>query len=444
MNFVLKNSNMFLSLIALLIFFVSYILVIFEEYFSIKKFKPVILAAGLIWLIIGIICYNNESNIFIMKNAINNYFYNYINLFLFLLVSMVYINILKKRDFFLNINKWIFIKKINSKQLFLFTGFLSFLISPIADNLTTALLISSIIVSVDENNKKFINLCCINIVIASNAGGAFSPFGDITTLMVWQSEIVHFTSFFKIFIPSFISFIIPSIVIYFFIEKKYFYMNNDYPIKKIGNKRIVFLFILTIIIAIIFEHFLFLPASIGMMTGFGFLCFFGYYINFKEKHIIKNNIYISFDIIKYIETIEWDTLLFFYGIIMSIGGLATLGYLNNLSFILYKNFLYNINYDYNITFANVLIGILSAFIDNIPVMFSIIIINPNMSEYQWLLITLTTGIGGSILSIGSAAGIALMGQNKKIYTFISHLKWSWIIIVGYLVGIAFHILINKY
>ena len=77
-------------------------------------------------------------------------------------------------------------------------------------------------------------------------------------------------------------------------------------------------------------------------------------------------------------------------------------------------------------------------------MFSILTMNPEMSKFQWLLVTLTTGIGGSLLSIGSAAGVALMGYNRGIYTFISHLKWSWVIIIGYFLGIYFHIIINKF
>mgnify|MGYP001614317159 CR=1 FL=1 len=442
MNIILENNNAILSYLSLIIFIISYILVICENFLSLKKCIFVIFGSGLIWFIIGIMSFDNNNEILIMKNAIIHYFYTYINLFLFLLISMIYINVLKERNFFLIISKWVIKKKINSKKLFLLIGFFSFFLSPIIDNLTTALIASSIIISIDEKNNKFINLCCINIVIASNAGGAFSPFGDITTLMVWQYGILNFIDFFKILIPSFFSFLIPCLIIYLFVDKKNFIVNNIDIVDniKFGSKRIICLFILTIIITIFFEHYLSLPASMGMMTGFVFLCFFGLYIKNKEKN--KNNE--SFDIFKNFEKIEWDTLLFFYGIIMVIGGLATLGYLKNLSFFLYeKNFL-EIDKDLNITFSNIIIGILSAFIDNIPVMFSILTMNPEMSKFQWLLVTLTTGIGGSLLSIGSAAGVALMGYNRGIYTFISHLKWSWVIIIGYFLGIYFHIIINKF
>ncbi len=93
--------------------------------------------------------------------------------------------------------------------------------------------------------------------------------------------------------------------------------------------------------------------------------------------------------------------------------------------------------------ANVAIGILSAIVDNIPLMFAVLTMDPPMSEGQWLLLTLTTGVGGSLLSIGSAAGVALMGQARGIYTFYSHLRWTWAIALGYAASIAAHVIINS-
>ena len=94
------------------------------------------------------------------------------------------------------------------------------------------------------------------------------------------------------------------------------------------------------------------------------------------------------------------------------------------------------------TNANILVGILSAIVDNIPVMFAVLTMYPEMSHGQWLLVTLTAGVGGSLLSIGSAAGVALMGQSKGLYTFVSHLKWTPVIALGYGASIYAHILIN--
>ncbi len=132
---------------------------------------------------------------------------------------------------------------------------------------------------------------------------------------------------------------------------------------------------------------------------------------------------------------EWDTLLFFYGIIMCVGGLGTLGYLTVGSQMLYG--------ELGATTANILVGVISAVIDNIPVMFAVLSMYPEMSDGQWLLVTLTAGIGGSLLSIGSAAGVAVMGQAKGVYTFLAHLRWTWAIALGYAAGIAVHFWINQ-
>jgi Na+/H+ antiporter NhaD/arsenite permease-like protein len=134
------------------------------------------------------------------------------------------------------------------------------------------------------------------------------------------------------------------------------------------------------------------------------------------------------------QRVEWDTLLFFFGIIFAVAGLGVLGYLVFTSQILY--------FDLGPTTANVAVGILSAVVDNIPLMFAVLTMNPDMSLGQWLLITLTTGVGGSLLSIGSAAGVALMGQARGIYTFISHLRWAWAIALGYAASIVSHLALN--
>jgi Na+/H+ antiporter NhaD/arsenite permease-like protein len=131
---------------------------------------------------------------------------------------------------------------------------------------------------------------------------------------------------------------------------------------------------------------------------------------------------------------EWDTLMFFYGVVLCVGGLGAFGYLAATSQFLYQGF--------GATPANIFIGVASAVIDNIPIMYAVLSMNPDMSHGQWLLVTLTAGVGGSMLSIGSAAGVALMGQARGIYTFFSHLKWSWAIALGYAASIWVHFLIN--
>jgi NhaD family Na+/H+ antiporter len=426
---------------AIAIFVLAYSLVILEEQLHLRKSKPVILAAGLMWILIAYY-YTSHGMPHAAEVAIRHNFLEYAELFFFLLVAMTYINAMLERNVFEALRDWLVAKGFSYKTLFLLTGTLAFFISPIADNLTTALIMCAVVLAVGKDEPKFIALSCINIVVGANAGGAFSPFGDITTLMVWQKGIVQFEEFFALFVPSVVNFVIPAFIMQFAIPKgKPTAQSNEMtPIKK-GGLAIVGLFILTIITAVSFHNVLNLPPVFGMMLGLAYLKFFGYYIRKSgQGEIDKSDIPTShqidddFDIFDKIAKAEWDTLFFFYGVILAVGGLGFIGYLGMTS-----EFMYG---ELGATTANILVGILSAIVDNIPVMFAVLTMNPEMSHSQWLLVTLTAGVGGSLLSIGSAAGVALMGQARGYYTFFIHLKWAPVIGLGYAASIYVHLLIN--
>jgi Na+/H+ antiporter NhaD/arsenite permease-like protein len=144
----------------------------------------------------------------------------------------------------------------------------------------------------------------------------------------------------------------------------------------------------------------------------------------------------SFSIFEKIGRLEWDTLLFFYGAMMGIGGLGFIGYLDEVSIWLYG--------EHSPTVANILIGLSSAFVDNGTLMFAVLNMHPDLPMGQWLLVTLTLGVGGSLLAIGSAPGIGLMGISKGQYTFASHMKWSPVILLGYFAAVGTHLLVNAH
>jgi Na+/H+ antiporter NhaD/arsenite permease-like protein len=201
---------------------------------------------------------------------------------------------------------------------------------------------------------------------------------------------------------------------------------------------------MTIFTAVAFHNFLYMPPVIGMLTGLGYLQLFGYYLKKTERKYALNNSgftengqvgdIVPFDVFTKIERAEWDTLLFFYGVVLCVGGLGFIGYLSHAS-----ELMYNV---WGATTANTAVGVMSAIVDNIPVMFAVLTMNPDMPTGQWLLVTLTAGVGGSLLSIGSAAGVALMGQARGKYTFFSHLKWTPAIALGYVASILVHMWIN--
>jgi Na+/H+ antiporter NhaD/arsenite permease-like protein len=309
-----------------------------------------------------------------------------------------------------------------------------------------------VVLAVGGDNARFVLLACINIVVAANAGGAFSPFGDITTLMVWQKGIetpqgaVDFWSFFILFLPSLVNWFVPAALMVVAVPNEKPSGGGDMVNMKRGAKRIMLLFLLTIITAVSFHNFLHMPPVIGMLTGLSYLQLFGYYLKktyHKDyvageeewEHDSQMGDMVAFDVFRRIARAEWDTLLFFYGVVLCVGGLGFIGYLALTSQVMYV--------EWGPTSANVAVGVISAIVDNIPVMFAVLTMEPTMSLGQWLLVTLTAGVGGSLLSIGSAAGVALMGQARGAYTFFGHLRWAPVIALGYAASILTHLWVNS-
>jgi Na+/H+ antiporter NhaD/arsenite permease-like protein len=447
-------TGTWMGMLALVIFFAAYALIVSEEAIHLRKSKPIMVAAGLIWLLVAI-AFIQQGDTHSAGVAFKHDLLEFAELFLFLLAAMTYINTMEERGIFDVLRDWLVVKGFSLRQIFWLTGLLAFCLSPVADNLTTALLMATVVISVGGGNNRFVAVACINIVVAANAGGVFSPFGDITTLMVWQKDIIDFTGFFALFVPAVVNWLVVASILSFAVPK----IRPD-PLAgkarlKHGAWVVVGLFLLTITMAVTGHNLLHLPPVAGMMTGLGFLKLFGYYLQRRDERsaylaktmlmstalaidskpkVAQEPMKPTYDIYRNLQRAEWDSLMFFYGIIMCVGGLGAFGYLAIGSEILYGGF--------GPTTANILVGFASAIVDNIPVMFAVLEMYPDMSHGQWLLVTLTAGVGGSMLSIGSAAGVAVMGQARGIYTFFAHLKWTWAVAIGYAASIATHMWLN--
>ncbi|HEB59183.1 MAG TPA: sodium:proton antiporter [Gammaproteobacteria bacterium] len=437
--------------LAIALFVIAYAFVIAEEALHLRKSKPTMVAAGLIWLIVALV-YISIGDTHTAEAAVKHNLEEFGELFLFLLAAMTYINTMDERGVFDALRAWLVSRGFSLRTIFWITGLLAFVISPVADNLTTALLMATVVMAVGGDNHRFVTVACINIVVAANAGGAFSPFGDITTLMVWQKGAVQFQQFFSLLLPSVVNWLVPALILGMTVPTSAPVSLHEEARLQHGAWVVVGLFVVTIVMAVSAHNFLHLPPVLGMMTGLGFLKLYGYYLK-RRAHFCAEAPTESmggsalklekdqptsddaeFNIFKSLERAEWDTLMFFYGIILSVGGLGALGYLAVGSELMYQGL--------GATQANILVGFLSAIVDNIPVMFAVLAMDPSMDQGQWLLVTLTAGVGGSLLSIGSAAGVAVMGQARGIYTFFSHLKWSWAILLGYAASVWVHFLVN--
>lgn len=448
---------------AVLVFLVAYALVVIEERLHLRKSIPVLVGAGIIWVLIGF-AYAQLGDSDSAAEAFRHNLLDFAELFLFLIVAMTYVNTMDERGVFDALKAWLVGRGLSFQGLFWITGALAFAMSPLADNLTTALVMGAVVIALGAQNARFVALGCINVVVAANAGGAFSPFGDITTLMVWQKGLVSFTGFFPLFVPSLLNWLVPAALMSLALSRGHPPASQEKPNVERGGLVVVGLFIGTIATTVLLHNFFHLPPAAGMMLGLGVLNLYSYLFNLlsqRRRMSIEelDDVFARsqlgavgedadestsgearrarpLHIFRILERVEWDTLMFFYGVILSLGGLAALGYLVLTSRALYEGL--------GATGANVLVGLLSAVVDNVPVMFAVLAMNPTMSEGQWLLVTLTAGVGGSLLSIGSAAGVALLGQSRGAYTFMTHLRWTWAIALGYAVSILAHLLINRH
>jgi Na+/H+ antiporter NhaD/arsenite permease-like protein len=446
-----------IGLAAIGTFLVAYAAVATEERLHLRKSVPVLVAAGAIWVLVGVGYALDGRGEAVAELARHNLL-DYAELLLFLIVAMTYVNTLEERGVFDAVRAWLVGRGLSLRALFWATGGLAFALSPIADNLTTALVLGAVATAVGQGNPRFVALASINVVVAANAGGAFSPFGDITTLMVWQKGVVPFGTFFRLLVPSLVNWLVPAALMSLALERAQPRPSTERAALEDGAVAVGLLFLATIALTVTLHSALHLPPAVGMMTGLGGLQLYSYVHNLRARQHREldepHDVFASpaladaFDhargtrvgghkplqTFRQMERVEWDTLMFFYGVVLCVGGLGALGYLDLVSRFLYVGL--------GPTLANVLVGVLSAVVDNVPVMFAVLSMNPEMSQGQWLLVTLAAGVGGSLLSFGSAAGVALMGQARGGYTFLAHLRWSWAIALGYAASVLVHLVVN--
>ena len=422
----------FVGYLALVLTAIAYIIAMTEDVHEMKKSKPMILGSALVWFAICIY-YTLHGQAHIAAKAFETNLTAYVELMLFIVVSMTYLNTLSERGIFDGLRIYLLNQQYSYRKLFWIIGALAFLFSTFISSLTVGLLMGAIVLAVGKNQPKFIALTCVSIVVGANAGGTMSPLGGISTLFVWQHKMLHFTDFFALTLPCLVNFIVPAGIMHFSVPKETPCISLQTVKLKRGSKRIVFLFIVTLFLTVVSNIWLEMQPVAGMIAGLGLLQFFTYYLIKSEKES-GGEIDKGFDIYKNIAGVDWDTLLFFYGAMLIVGALDFIGYLGLLAHYLFI--------EMNVTLANVLIGLSSAFVDNGTLMFAVLSMDPAIPKVQWLLLTLTLGVGGSLLAIGSAPALHLLGLVKEDYTFSFHLRWMPAILLGFLLSIVTLFLIN--
>ena len=304
---------------AVIVFLISYALVISEEFLRLRKSKPVIIAAGIIWALVGL-AYALQGDTETAAAAFRHHLVDYAELLLFLMAAMTYVNTLEERNIFNVIRARLISSGLSLRAIFWITGGLAFLISPVADNLTTALVMAAVVLAIGEGRPRFIGPACVNIVVAANAGGAFSPFGDITTLMVWQKGILGFFEFFRLLVPSLVNWLVPAAIMSLAVGTAHpGRADRDAPLRP-GAATVVLLFLCTIAGTVLLHTLLHLPPALGMMTGLGALKLYSYRLVRAGRATASVGDTLAdvaprpapgdtFDIFKILERVEWDTLM---------------------------------------------------------------------------------------------------------------------------------------
>lgn len=421
----LHLTTTWVGIASFIIFIIGYYFIAAEDKYHINKAKPALFIGTGIFMLIGVYFAMNGLDGHALESEVEHLIMEIAEIFFFLFVAMTYIEAMIDRAVFSALRYNLVSKGYSYKKLFWITGLLAFFISPVADNLTTALILSTVLITIDKDNKLFLIPGAINIVVAANAGGAWSPFGDITTLMVWIAEKGAFTEFLYLFPAAILGWLVTAFLLSRAVPDDVppFHSDEDKVEVLKGGKMIIGLFALTITMAVLSHQLLHLPAMWGMMFGLAILKLYVYYLN-------KVHAPISVNVFTWISKIENDTLLFFFGILAAVGGLHFLGFLEYFT-ALYESF--------GATAVNIGVGFLSAIVDNVPVMSAVLKADPNMgmdAQAQWMLVTMTAGIGGSMISFGSAAGVGVMGKLHGIYTFGAHMKYAWTVLVGYIVSLV--------
>lgn len=412
-----------MSLIASMIFGTGYLLITLEHRFNLHKaVTATALGAGL-WILIAFMEGSAAEEALELVGA------EIFGLIVFLLAAMTLVEILIHYRFFdfiyVHLQK---LKLTDVHQLWLI-GAIAFFLSALIDNLTTTIVMIQI--ARRFFHGKNIILAAAGIVIAANAGGAFSPIGDVTTIMLWLAG--KFTAFEIIgwgFLPSFSLFLTSM----YFLTRK---MKADTPdtiedspekFHLLRSERIVILATFLSFALPVIAHFFGLPPYIGLLFGLGVV---GGLVTFFTK-IRTHQSHLSLDVEKILKRTDLASILFFIGILLAVGALKHLHILSAISEIVFGNSPSFWGY----VLGNSFMGIFSAVVDNIPLTAAAIDIVHSNDSAIWTLLALAVGTGGSLLVIGSAAGVVAMGMLKEI-TFKNYFQVATLpAFLGYIVAIV--------
>jgi len=408
-----------LQFIVLILFLVAFAAIIFEEKLGFEKYKTSMFFGLSAWILLLIDGHFNGKEAFVkMEHAFHEYVLEISMLWLFLICAMTFVAYLDKRKWIEKVVMKTLPAQMSEKKFLFIMGAFTFLFSGVADNLTATLVALSIVLVVMKGaaTDTLIRMA-VMIVFAANAGGLPLITGDVTTLMIFVAGKIHMVELLRLYVPA----LVTSLVLYAYLARG---MNGSITIKKeITNinpldTKIAVIFILSIA-CILAGHVAFhLPPMLVFLTGLSVMFLVIAHDKIKTKNEVK--------VLEYVQHVEFDALFFFLGVLLLVGALKEVELLGKLAM------LYEVM---DPTLATFFIGILSAVVDNIPITAAMLKADLPLDEVGWMLMTYAVGIGGSILVIGSAAGVMAMSKVKEL-TFGAYLKYTPVVFFVYTLGLG--------
>lgn len=411
--------------ILLVIFVLGYALITLEHTIHINKSATALITAVLCWTLIVLNAPDSE----IVIESLTHHLSAISEIVFFLLGAMTIVELIDAHDGFQSITESI--KTTHKTKLIWLIAIITFFLSAVLDNLTTTIVMISILNKLIEDKKTKWMLLGL-VIIASNAGGAWSPIGDVTTTMLWiGGQITPLNIVKQVFFASLVSMVIPTLIISYMIKGqialKQATADQVNTNSNLFERNLIFIVgVGALLFVPIFKTITHLPPYMGMLLCLGIIWVVTEILHKKkpaeEKGVLSVN--------HAIQKIDTPSILFFFGILMSIASLEYVGVLPELA-----AFLNTTIGDINL--VAIAIGLLSAVLDNVPLVAALqsmySLEQYPQDHYFWELLAYTAGTGGSCLIIGSAAGVAVMGLEK--IDFFWYLKRiSWIALIGYLVG----------
>jgi Na+/H+ antiporter NhaD/arsenite permease-like protein len=413
--------------ILILIFTLGYLAITLEQTIKINKSATALMTAVLCWTLI----ISNASNKELIIEQLSHHLSSISEIVFFLLGAMTIVEIIDAHDGFQNITERI---KTNHKtKLIWLISVITFFLSAVLDNLTSTIVMMSILNKLIEDKKtKWLLLGLV--IISSNAGGAFSPIGDVTTTMLWiGGQISPLNIMKQTFLASLVCMVVPTLIINYMIKGKIELRANvenslNFNTNSFERNLIFYVGIGCLLFVPLFKTLTNLPPYMGMFLSLGIIWTLTELIH-NKKHVNEKGILSVSHALRKIDT---PSILFFFGILLSISSLEVVGVLPQMASSLNSSI-------GNLNLVAICIGLLSAVFDNVPLVAalqSMYSLNDYPQDhYFWELLAFTAGTGGSCLIIGSAAGVAVMGI-EKIDFFWYLKKISWIALIGFMAGVA--------